>query len=157
MDFKTLVPVVVTAVSALLGFVVWIIQKNVERRHAERLRKEALYENLLESVIHLRSFGDGAPFLIESQKAWLYATDNVLYAINDYLKVFLKYPTSQGEASSTERREALQAAEGEIRLQIRRDLFPKTIMNSEWLRTHWEPIAAPKESIHDYLSRMKDK
>lgn len=152
MDLKTLIPVAVAAMSALLGFAIWIIQKNIEKRHADRLRKESLYEKLLEAVVQLASFGDGAPFLIESQKAWLYATDNVLYALNDYLKIFLEYPMNQGEVSSLERRAALQAAEGKIRLQIRRDLFPATSMNKDWLLTNWKPIAAPKEALREYLS-----
>ncbi|MCP4536013.1 MAG: hypothetical protein GY832_02605 [Chloroflexi bacterium] len=70
--------IVVAIISALIGFVVWVAQKSVERRSAERLRKEELYNDLLAASVELFSTGDAAPFVIESQHAWLYASDEVL-------------------------------------------------------------------------------
>jgi hypothetical protein len=41
--------------------------------------------------------------------------------------------TSHNKAISHVRRAALQAAEGEVRGQIRHDLFPKTDINKQWI------------------------
>ena len=70
---STTIPIVVAIVTAFGGFIAWLAQRRVERRETERLRKERLHEKFLESIVELSSFGNGAPLLIESQKAWLYA------------------------------------------------------------------------------------
>lgn len=75
----------VTVLGAVGGLATWLIQRRVERMAAERLRKSALYESLLYAITELSSFGNGAPILVESQNAWLYASDEVLRAVNGYL------------------------------------------------------------------------
>jgi len=55
-------------------------QKIRERRDIERLRKEELYKTLLAATVEFASYANGAPLVIESQRAWLYASDEVLQA-----------------------------------------------------------------------------
>ena len=123
--------IVVAILSALVGFVVWVAQKSVERRSAERLRKEELYKNLLAASVELFTTGDGAPFVIESQRAWLYASDEVLKAINDYLKAYGAYADSKRrDIDSTETWTAVKEAEGilpshiNIMLPLFKDHYP---------------------------------
>ena len=151
----TAIPIIVAAISALVGFLVWVAQRRIEHREAERLRKEKLYEQLLEAIVELASFGNGAPFLIESQKAWLYASDAVLTAINDYLRVFLEQGGPPGSRTTPEERIAKQQAEAKIRLAIRQDLFPSTKIDIHWIVEKWQPVASSKEAILEYLDRRK--
>jgi hypothetical protein len=146
--------VVVAIISALIGFVVWAAQKSVERRSTERLRKEELYNDLLAASVELFATGDGAPFVIESQRAWLYASDEVVQAINDYLKAYGAYAGSkQRGIDSTETWTAVKEAEGILRLHIRKDLHPETKVSTHWVSEKWEFITARPERIKDYLQR----
>jgi hypothetical protein len=82
--------IVVAILSALAGFLVWIGQRHFERVAAERLRRETLY--------------------VESQRAWLYASDEVREAINEYLEAFVAVGASEGrEADTGETWKALEA------------------------------------------------
>ena len=78
------VAIVVAIVSAFVGLVVWTAQRYMEGRTNERVRKEKLYATLLAATLEFSSDGNGAPFVIESQHAWVYASDEVLRAINEY-------------------------------------------------------------------------
>lgn len=152
---STAVPIVIAIITALAGFLTWLFQRRSERIQTERLRKEALYEKLLEAITEISSFGDGAPLLIESQKAWLYASDDVLRAVNSYLKVFLdeeKNRKNSGELNQ-EARANRQQREGVIRLAIRRDLHKNTMLDEQWLSNEWRPVAAPEQKIRDYFVR----
>jgi hypothetical protein len=148
----------VAILSALAGFLVWIGQRHVERRSAERLRKEALYGTLLSACVEFVGSGNGAPFIIESQRAWLYASDGVLEAINDYLKAFAAYGAV--EARSAEAAAAWKAvadAEGRLRLSIRRDLHPETRLTARWVAGHWEMVTSRPERIQEYLTRGRQQ
>lgn len=149
------IPVIVAILTALGGFIAWLAQRRVEQREAERRRREVLYEGLLEAITELSSFGNGAPLLIESQKAWLYGSDEVLTAVNDYLKVFLDQEGPPGALTSPAHRSKRQQAEGKIRLAIRRDLYPKTILKEQWISEEWKPIASSEEGIREYLQRRR--
>ena len=149
----TAIPVIVAILTILGGFIAWLAQRKVEHRDAERLRKQRLYEKLLEAIVELSSFGNGAPLLIEAQKAWLYASDEVLAALNDYLKLFIDQEGPPGILTSPEERQRRQKAEGKIRLMIRRDLHPKTTLNEQWISEEWKPIASSEKAIREYLRR----
>src|SRR5215470_5121023 len=86
--------IAVAILSALAGFLVWIVQRYYERKAAERLRRAELYGALLSSSAEFIGTGNMAPFIFESQRAWLYASDEVLQRINDYLAAAL----DEGEA-----------------------------------------------------------
>ena len=146
--------IVVAILSALAGFLVWIAQRYFERRSTERLRKEKLYRTLLAASIELVATGDGAPFVIESQRAWLYAADEVLEAINDYLKAFVLYANiNKRGGDSTESWAAVKDAEGRLRLSIRKDLRHSTKIEAAWVKEQWELVSARPERIRQYLKR----
>ena len=140
--------------SAVAGFLVWVAQRYYERRAAERLRKEELYRTLLAASIELFTTGDGAPFVVESQRAWLYASDEVLGQINTYLKAFSTYADKkQHGADSTDAWTAVKEAEGRLRLSIRKDLRPKTQITPQWVAREWQMIISRPERIRRYLGR----
>jgi hypothetical protein len=149
----TAIPIIVTALTLFGGFIAWLAQRKVEHRETERRRKEKLYEGLLESIVELSSFGNGAPLLVESQKAWLYASDDVLLAVNEYLKVFLERQVAPGVATTPEEQAARQQKEGSIRLAIRRDLFTETRIDEQWISAQWKPIASSEKAIREYFQR----
>jgi hypothetical protein len=146
--------ITVAILSALAGFLVWIAQRYYERRAAELLRKEALYRTLLAASIELFATGDGALFVVESQQAWLYASDEVLENINAYLKAFSAYAeTKQRETDSADTWAAVKEAEGRLRLSIRKDLRPKTKITPQWVAGEWKTIISRPERIRRYLRR----
>ena len=155
MKLESTIPIIVAIVSALGGFLVWMAQKIRERRDIERLRKEELYKTLLAATVEFASYANGAPLVIESQRAWLYASDEVLQAINGYLKACKRHVEQQGESDINfdERWAAVKEAEGVLRLAVRRDLSPGTRINEEWLRQEWEIITSHKENVMEYLGR----
>lgn len=151
---STTIPIVVAIVTAFGGFIAWLAQRRVERRETERLRKQRLYEKLLESIVELSSFGNGAPLLVESQRAWLYASDEVLMAVNDYLKVFLhEGAAAEGAPTTPQERVRRQQADARIRLAIRRDLQPTTRLDDRWITEEWKPVASSEAAIREYLDR----
>src|SRR5689334_15639116 len=138
--------IVVAILSALAGFLAWLGQRHFERRTAERLRKEKLYGTLLSAAVEFVGTGNGAPFIIESRHAWLYASDEVLEAINEYLKAFVALGVAEGrEADTTETWKALKGAEGRLRLSIRRDLRPRTRISASWVSHRWEMVSSRPE------------
>jgi len=151
------IPIIVAAVAALAGFLTWLGQRRIELQQTERLRKEKLYEALLEAITELSSFGNGAPLLVESQKAWLYASDEVLRAVNGYFKVFLGERAAPGEPTTPEEREARQRRDGAIRLAIRRDLNRNTSLDEDWMSREWTPLASSEKAIREYLERREKR
>jgi len=145
------VPILAAAVTGFLGIAAWFLQRHVEQKHAEHLRREILYEKLLDALTEFSSFGSGAPFLIESQKAWLYASDEVLFAVNSLLVLFSDHESSS--PTKPELRKLWMEREGAIRLAIRRDLHRSTRLDERWISTEWKPIEAPEKAIREYLSR----
>lgn len=146
--------IAVAILSALAGFLVWITQKYFERRATERLRKERLYGTLLAASVEFVGTANGAPFIIESQRAWLYASDAVLEAINEYLKAFVTYGDAQRRGVDPSAMwEAVKDAEGRLRLSIRRDLHPETKINGHWVKGQWEMVTSSPERIREYLQR----
>jgi len=105
--------------------------------------------------VEFASYANAAPLVFESQRAWLYASDEVLRAINGYLKACAVYVKQQGESDMNinERWAAFKEAEGVLRLAVRRELSPGTRINEEWLRQEWEIITSHKENIMEYLGR----
>ncbi len=146
--------IMVAVLTALAGFVVWIVQRNVERRETARLRRERLYSTLLSACVEFAGTGNGAPFIFESQRAWLYASDEVLQAINDYLKAFAAL--GRADARKGEHPEewlAVHDAEARIRSSIRRELSPNTTITADWVKGQWEVVTSRPERIQEYLRR----
>jgi hypothetical protein len=143
----------ITILSALVGFLVWMAQRYFERQAAERLRKEELYRTLLSTTVEFVATGNGAPFIIESQRAWLYASDEVLEAINEYLKAFVAYANNKNNQLDTQVWGAVKDAEGRLRLSIRKDLRPKTKITTQWVKGQWEMVTSRPERVQEYLKR----
>jgi hypothetical protein len=84
----------------------------------------------------------------------LYASDGVLKAINDYLKAYVSYKESGGD-DQARTWGAVQAAEGQLRLCVRKDLRPATQVTPQWVAGEWEMIVASPERILRYLGRSE--
>jgi hypothetical protein len=146
--------IVVAILTALAGFVVWIIQRNVERRETARLRRERLYTTLLSACVEFAGTGNGAPFIFESQRAWLYASDEVLREINEYLKAFVAVGRAEGHKGDHQAEwSAVRDAEARMRSSIRKELFPKTTITPDWVKGEWELVTSRPERIQEYLRR----
>ena len=149
---STFIPLIVSVFTVVGGLLAWLLQRRVELSQADMLRKASLYESLLVAITELGSFGNGAPILIESQKAWLYASDDVLRAVNVYLTTIAIEAKSES-GTTPEQRETRRTLEGSIRLAIRRDLFSGTRLDDRWISEEWHPVASSKEAILEYLGR----
>ena len=154
MDIKTLIPVLIAVVSALAGLLVWVFQRRVEAKEREKLRKEELYTQLLESLVSMSSFGESAPFLVESQRSWLYASDEVIKKINAYIEALFTN-AKPGKPTGEQDRKKIQHAEYELRLAIRQDMAPNTGITIDWMRSNWISVGTEKESYAEYISRRK--
>lgn len=142
------VAIVVAIVSAFVGLVVWTAQRYMEGRTNELVRKEKLDATLLAATLEFSSDGNGAPFVIESQHAWVYASDEVLRAINEYGRAI-------GHSVSEENWDDVVAAERSLRLAIRKDLKPETEIDQKWVLEEWQMITSHRQNIREYLSRER--
>ena len=124
----------------------WLVQKDRERKDQIRRRKQALYESLLTSVTELYS-SNAAPLFVESQLAWLYASDNAMELLNS-LFVSIRDKKSESE---------LQELLGKLLLEMRRDVFDKTRISEEWLKAQYVAVTPPREDVLKYLERRAPK
>lgn len=125
------------------------------RREVERERREALYRKLVDAILDMSS-GNAAPLVVESQQAWIYASDEVLIALNAYLAYYLSRVRVKGEAIPDDERKRIQWFDAKIRLAIRRDLR-STKITEEWIETAWVAVAASPDGIEKYRSRSGEK
>lgn len=134
--FAFLLGLIITIISLLAPifehFVAFILNANAERLRHIREEKEKRYFNLIQASDGFKDKGskeERARFLREYQLAWLYASDDVIRAINKFFisvhenpnKYFLKQQTSDEDRSSCYK---------EMVLSMRRDLLGrKTRLN----------------------------
>ena len=128
------VSVIAVVASAVLGLFIWLVQKNRERREEIKRRKQALYESLLISVTELHT-ANAAPLFVESQLAWLYASDDVLLLLHS---LFVSIRDKKSEAE-------LQQLLGKLLLEMRGDVLGKTAISDEWLKARYEAVTPPCE------------
>jgi len=150
MTWQTALPIMTAILSALAGLIVWVVQREFERRQREHLRREELYLRLLNSFLELRVSGNVAPFLCETQRAWLYASDEVLRLIHHYWEVFQKEQTNSGSANT----EARNLVENRFRVAIRRDLHRRTQLDPIWFTAARQPLLADMDALREYLNRQ---
>lgn len=146
MRLETWIPLVVALATAGIGFLVWLFQKQREHEDQIRQRKQALYESVLYALAELPA-NNAAPLFVESQLAWLYASDNVLrqtQALFDSL--IAKEPYSV--------RIKLQ---GNLLLEMRRDIFTRTNISENWVKENYDPGNPPPEDIVKYIERKTSK
>src|SRR3712207_5702210 len=132
MSLETWTPLVVALVTAGVGFVVWLFQKQREHEDQIRQRKQALYESVLYALAELPA-DNTAPLFIESQLTWLYASDNVLREMQSLFDSLInKEPYSE--------RIKLQ---GNLQLEMRRDIFTRTNISEAWVKEKYDPGHPP--------------
>ena len=86
--------------------------------------------------------------MVEPQMAWLYADDQIVKAINDYLKIEAKYRSQNPETPSQ-----LNSADAKIRAAIRKDLIGNTHLDAKWITSEQHILAPTKEALAEYLGR----
>ncbi len=142
-------------VTASLSLLSWTGQQYFNRNDEKRRKKEDLYQKLLDSILDVSALADAAPLVVESQRMWLYASDEVLEAVYDYVKFF--YDSVLDSPSAGKGHEGIDAVLSEkianICLAIRRDVRRGTIINREWIRSRYISMAAPEEAIVQYRSQ----
>jgi hypothetical protein len=144
--------IVLTIVTASLGLATWTSQQILNRADERRKSKEELYRKLLDAIIDMSSLADSAPIIVESQRMWLYASDEVLEAVNEYLRYYLNEVTGNftGTILPDDIRSQIQERDAYIRLAIRRDIRPMTRIGKSWIHSRYIAVAAPSESIVAY-------
>ena len=144
-----LATIVGAVIVALAGGISWTAQQTARRRAIDRERREHLYRQLMSAVLDMSACGNAAPLVVEVQQAWLYASDEVLMAVNSYLRFYLSRIVEPGSLIAEEDRQRIQWFEAEIRLSVRRDLMP-TRLSREWIESEWVAVAAPPDKIEEY-------
>ena len=119
--FIALIPLVGTAIGAWLGF---LFASRAKRDESVTRFKEEKYTKLL---VRLQGFVGRSTspqlkreFFEEQYQSWLYASDEVVEAVNHMIRLVID---GQGKAPDPE---AGRKAVGEIVLAMRRDLLKKT-------------------------------
>lgn len=131
---------VLAVVTAALGLATWTVQQVLARHADERKRREELYGALLDAVLDMSSREDSGPLVVESQRMWLYASDEVLRAVNEYLRYYLSEGEIRpGEPISDEKRAGIKRRDAQIRLAIRRDLQRRTSLERNGSTTSGHP------------------
>ncbi len=148
--------VVVACISALGSAAIWAVQQTKARADNEAQRREALYRGLLSALVDMSAMGNAAPLLVESQEMWLYASDRVILAVNDYIRFYLGRINAgevQGAPVSEADRIRIQYFDAQIRLAIRQDIVQRTQIDAKWVESEWTSFGAPPERIHAYRVR----
>lgn len=145
--------VALALISAALGLVSWSAQQVLSRRDERRKHKEVLYKRLLDAIVDMGSLADAGAIVVESQRMWLYASDDVLKAVCNYLTYYSE--KCQEETALPENvRDRIHYNDAMIRLAMRRDIRGRTKINRKWIVSKWSAVGAPSESIKAYRDRF---
>ena len=144
--------VVLATVTAFLGLITWTSQQILNRADERRKSKEELYRKLLDAIIDMGSLAESAPIVVEAQRMWMYASDEVLEAVNEYLRYYLTEVTGRpgNKILPEDVRTQIQERDAYVRLAIRRDIHPMTRISKSWIHSRYIAVAAPAESIAAY-------
>ena len=155
------VPVLVALIAAggvlgsVLGSVhIWYLEENAQRLEQDRLRQESLYRGLVEGLTMLSSGGSGAGFVVESDRALLYASDDVLRAVAGCRRQLLDFADHLDSLSVTEQ-QALNKATAKIYLAVRKELWQDTTMDELWAERKWARIGANPAEVERYLQETR--
>jgi hypothetical protein len=144
MTFDEWVPVFAALTTAVAGLIVWTLQKRREREEQGRQRKQLVYEALLMALSELPTH-NAAPLYVESQLAWLYASDEVLAVLSS---LFAGFRTPE---PFTGRAELL----AKLLLAMRKDVFPSTSVTADLLRDAFESGHPPVQDLQEYIERRR--
>jgi len=139
-------------ITASLGLLTWTSQQIFSRVEERRKYKEELYKKLLDAILDMSVLADSAPLVVETQRMWMYATDEVLDAVYDYLGYYLSAKEqrfSNGLIPDDVRKE-IQVKDALIRLAIRRDIRPGTKIDRSWIHSRFLSVGAPADKIKTY-------
>jgi len=139
-------------ITASLGLLTWTSQQIFSRVEERRKYKEDLYRKLLDAILDMGVLAESAPLVVETQRMWMYASDEVLEAVYDYLRYYLSAKENRfpnGLIPEDVRKE-IQEKDALIRLAIRKDIRPRTKINRSWIHSRFLAVGAPAESIKTY-------
>lgn len=139
-------PVLAALTTAVAALLVWALQKRREREDQSRQRKQMVYEALLIALSELPTH-NAAPIYVESQLAWLYASDEVLSALRSLFIAFKK------PAPFSDRADLL----ANLLLAMRKDIFPTTRVAGNLLRETFESGHPPLVDLQRYIERRGTK
>lgn len=123
MDWKFLITAGGTVCAGLWSVYTWSQNQALQRAQSEYQRKEQLYREMLKSVavfykgVSVPGQAGAAAFLEEYRLAWLYASDDVIRALNSFLG------TQDANRTPEEKDRLGQKALAELVLAVRKDLF----------------------------------
>jgi hypothetical protein len=142
-------------ITASLGLLTWTSQQIWSGIEERRKYKEDLYRKLLDAIIDISVLADSAPLVVESQRMWMYASDDVLEAVYEYLRYCLSANEQRfGNRSFPDNvRNMIKEKDALIRLAIRRDIRPRTKIDRPWILSRFLSVGAPPDSIKTYRER----
>ena len=144
--------IVLAIVTASLGLITWTSQQILNRADERRKSKEELYRKLLDAIVDMSSLAESAPIVVEAQRMWMYASGEVLEAVNEYLRYYLSEVAGRfaNKTLPDNIRSQIQERDAYVRLAIRRDIRPMTRISKSWIHSRYIAVAAPAESIVAY-------
>jgi hypothetical protein len=174
--FKELLPTLGIVLTALLGVITYAFQERAKRQTALAERRQALYEKLIRNLVDLLIATSGAErskLITEIEKGWLFASDQVLRASYEYLKLYddLCHHDGRKDTSilvgvlakvrSDERvRQQLGRNLAQIFLAMRQDIRTETVIKADWAKQHfqiydWGAIAQSDKPVSDTTASGK--
>lgn len=135
------------------GLVVWWFNDRAQRQEHERLRQESLYRGLIEGLTMLNSAGTGAGFVVESDRAWLYASDDVLRAVAEYRRELLPW-VGRLDKLAKEDKQRLNRAVAKILLAMRKETYRNNRIGEGWAEK-WPGIGSKAVEVERYLEQTR--
>jgi hypothetical protein len=147
--------------AGVIGVITYSWQENTKTKTAIEERRKDLYQALIRKLVELLAAKTGSArseILSEIEKSWLFASDEVLKAIYDYMKMYDTYfAKSQGDILTEIRQNAASRDEiatsiSRIFLAMRRDIkrIRPTLIDEDWIKNYvrvyeWGIIAADQD------------
>jgi len=160
---KEFLPILGILLTALLGVATYAFQEKRKHDTALAERRQALYEKLIRDLVDLLIASTGAErskLITEIEKGWLFASDQVLYACYELLKIYddlyreVANEKSPSEAllnkvrSSQEIRSRVAHSLAKIFRAMRADVRGDSKVKAKWAHDHfkiydWGALSAP--------------
>ena len=160
---KEFLPIIGILLTALLGVFTYAYQEHRKHKTALDERRQALYEKLIRDLVDLliaRTGAERSKLITEIEKGWLFASDEVVYACYELLKIYddlyreVAHEESPSEAllnkvrdnEETKRRVAHSLAR--IFMAMRAEVRDDTKIKAAWAKKNfkiydWGALSAP--------------